>query len=41
MLGWIGVTLWLLFWVVVLGAGLAFGHMHGTPAVPHANGVPG
>jgi len=25
-LGWIGVALWVLFWVVVLGAGLAFGH---------------
>ncbi len=40
-LGWIGVTLWLLFWVVVLGAGLAFGHMHGTPAVPHVSHMSG
>jgi Domain of unknown function (DUF4190)/DUF1707 SHOCT-like domain len=39
-LGWIGVTLWVLFWVAVLGAGLALGG-HGAPAMhpmPGPNG---
>jgi Domain of unknown function (DUF4190)/DUF1707 SHOCT-like domain len=38
-LGWIGVIMWLLFWVVVLGAGLAIG-FHGGPVhrMPGPNG---
>ena len=37
-LGWIGVALWALFWVAVLGAGLALGRMGVHTHVPHSTG---
>lgn len=46
-LGWIGVTLWVLFWCVTLAVGMAVAHgapMHATPFGPHQfvrHAVPG